>query len=50
MTSGGQWFFDDHYNVVSEKEFDYNTVDYYFAIPDSEVSKSPVIDQQPSRY
>lgn len=50
MTSGGQWFFDDHYNVISGKEFDYNTVDYYFAIPDSEVTKSPVIDQQPSRY
>ena len=50
MTADGKWFFDSHYNNFSSKEFSYNTVDYYFAIPSGEVTKSPVIDQQPSRY
>jgi hypothetical protein len=45
----GKYFFDAHFQWVSQKTFEYNTVDYYFAIPGAEVSKSPVIDQQPNR-
>lgn len=50
MTADGKWFFDSHYNNFASKEFSYTTVDYYFAIPSGEVTKSPVIDQQPTRY
>lgn len=49
-TDSEKWFFDAHYDCIGNKEFSYNIVDYYFAIPESEVSKSPVIDQQPTRY
>lgn len=45
-----KWFFDAHYENICKKEFSYNVVDYYFAIPSGEVTKSPVIDQQPNRY
>ncbi|MBT1687071.1 RagB/SusD family nutrient uptake outer membrane protein [Dawidia soli] len=45
----GQYFFDAHFQWVSQKTFEYNIVDYYFAIPGGEVSKSPLIDQQPNR-
>ena len=31
------------------KTFNYNVLDYYFAIPSGEVSKSKYIDQQPNR-
>ena len=30
-------------------DFGYTPLDYYFSIPGGEVSKSPVIDQQPNR-
>ena len=49
-SQAGKWFFDDHFENISNKEFSYNIVDYYFAIPDDEVRKSAYIDQQPNRY
>lgn len=48
-TETGQYFFDARFQWVSLKTFEYNIVDYYFAIPGGEVSKSAVIDQQPNR-
>jgi hypothetical protein len=48
-TQSGKYFFDARFQWVSLKTFEYNIVDYYFAIPSDEVSKSPVIDQQPNR-
>jgi hypothetical protein len=48
-TSTGKYFFDARFQWVSLKTFEYNIIDYYFAIPGGEVSKSPVIDQQPNR-
>ncbi len=48
-TQTGKYFFDARFQWVSLKTFEYNIVDYYFAIPDGEVTKSPVIDQQPNR-
>jgi hypothetical protein len=48
-TQSGKYFFDARFQWVSLKTFEYNIVDYYFGIPGSEVSKSPVIDQQPNR-
>ena len=48
-TQSGKYFFDAHFQWVSEKTFSYGPVDYYFEIPTGEVSKSPVIDQQPNR-
>lgn len=48
-TETGKYFFDAHFQWVSLKTFEYNIVDYYFAIPTAEVSKSDVIDQQPNR-
>jgi hypothetical protein len=45
----GKYFFDAHFQWVAPKTFEYNIIDYYFAIPGGEVSKSPVIDQQPNR-
>lgn len=44
-----KWFYDVRLECISHKEFDYNTIDYYFSIPGGEVVKSPVIDQQPNR-
>ncbi len=44
-----KWFYDVRFECISHKEFDYNTIDYYFSIPGGEVVKSPVIDQQPNR-
>ena len=44
-----QWFFDTQFQNFANKKFSYNTIDYYFAIPSGEVSKSPVLDQQPNR-
>lgn len=49
-SDSGKWFFDTHFDNIGNKEFSYNTVDYYFSIPGNEVTKSPVIDQQPNRY
>jgi len=48
-TQSGKYFFDARFQWVSLKTFEYNIVDYYFAIPDAEVAKSDVIDQQPNR-
>ncbi len=48
-TQSGRYFFDARFQWVSLKTFEYNIVDYYFAIPDDEVAKSLVIDQQPNR-
>lgn len=48
-TESGQYFFDARFQWVSLKTFEYNVVDYYFAIPGGEVSKSLYIDQQPNR-
>jgi starch-binding outer membrane protein, SusD/RagB family len=48
-TQSGKYFFDARFQWVSLKTFEYNIVDYYFAIPGGEVSKSAVIDQQPNR-
>ncbi|RIJ48191.1 RagB/SusD family nutrient uptake outer membrane protein [Maribellus luteus] len=48
-TETGKYFFDARFQWVSLKTFEYNVVDYYFAIPGGEVTKSPVIDQQPNR-
>ena len=48
-TESGKYFFDARFQWVSLKTFEYNVVDYYFAIPGGEVAKSPVIDQQPNR-
>ncbi len=45
----GKYFFDARFQWVSLKTFEYNIIDYYFGIPGGEVSKSPVIDQQPNR-
>jgi hypothetical protein len=45
----GKYFFDAHFQWVAQKTFEYNVVDYYFAIPGGEVAKSAVIDQQPNR-
>lgn len=48
-TDAGKYFFDARFQWVSLKTFEYNIIDYYFGIPGEEVSKSPVIDQQPNR-
>jgi hypothetical protein len=48
-TSTGKYFLDARYECNLNKNYDYNTVDYYFAIPSDQVSKSSVIDQQPNR-
>lgn len=48
-TETGKYFFDARFQWVSLKTYEYNIVDYYFAIPGGEVSKSGVIDQQPNR-
>lgn len=48
-TATGKYFFDAHFQAISLKTFSYSPLDYYFAIPGGEVSKSPVIDQQPNR-
>lgn len=44
-----KWFYDVRFECISHKEFEYNPIDYYFGIPDGEVVKSAVIDQQPNR-
>lgn len=48
-TQSGKYFFDARFQWVSLKTFEYNVIDYYFSIPGDQVSKSPVIDQQPNR-
>ncbi|MDR0729286.1 MAG: RagB/SusD family nutrient uptake outer membrane protein [Prevotellaceae bacterium] len=44
-----KYFFDARFQWVSPKTFSYGPLDYYFAIPSGEVTKSEVIDQQPNR-
>ncbi|MDR1416276.1 MAG: RagB/SusD family nutrient uptake outer membrane protein, partial [Prevotellaceae bacterium] len=44
-----KYFFDARFNFPAQKEFGYSSIDYYFAIPGGEVTKSSVIDQQPNR-
>lgn len=48
-TQTGKYFFDARFQWVSLKTFEFNAIDYYFAIPSDEVAKSRVIDQQPNR-
>lgn len=48
-TEAGKWFFDIAFQDCSAKTFSYSPVDYYFAIPGDEVTKSQYIDQQPNR-
>lgn len=48
-TKAKKWFFDEHFQAISQKTFSYSILDYYWAIPSSEVTKSEVIDQQPNR-
>jgi hypothetical protein len=48
-SASDKYFFDARFNFPAQKEFGYNAVDYYFAIPSGEVTKSLVIDQQPNR-
>ena len=48
-TQTRKYFFDARFQWTSLKTFEYNAIDYYFAIPGGEVAKSPVIDQQPNR-
>ena len=45
----GKYFFDANYQIARERELQYNVADYYFEIPENEVAKSSVIDQQPNR-
>ena len=48
-TKAKKWFFDEHFQFVCLKTFDYSIIDYYWAIPSGEVTKSSFIDQQPNR-
>lgn len=48
-TKDKKWFYDIHFQFISQKTFEYNVLDYYWAIPGNEVVKSDVIDQQPNR-
>jgi hypothetical protein len=48
-TQAGKYFFDARFQWTALKTFEYNFIDYYFEIPGGEVTKSPVIDQQPNR-
>lgn len=45
----GQYFFDARFQWAANRTADYNAIDYYFGIPGGEVTKSPLIDQQPNR-
>jgi hypothetical protein len=46
-SQAGKWFFDICFE--NRKTFSYSAVNYYFAIPGGEVTKSKYIDQQPNR-
>jgi hypothetical protein len=48
-TQARKWFFDARFQAVGLKTMNYGTIDYYFAIPEGEVTKSPYIVQQPNR-
>ena len=45
----GKYFFDANFQMDPVKTFEYSPIDYYFEIPNGEVVKSSVIDQQPNR-
>lgn len=47
--ASGKYFFDASFINITQKNYTYNPVDYYFEIPGGEVSKSKYIDQQPNR-
>lgn len=47
--ANGKYFFDTHFQNMADKQLSYSQVDYYFEVPGGQVSKSPVIDQQPNR-
>ena len=47
--ANGKYFFDTHFQNMSDKQLSYNQIDYYFPIPGGEVVKSSFIDQQPNR-
>lgn len=47
--ASGKYFFDASFINITQKDYTYNVVDYYFEIPTGEVSKSAYIDQQPNR-
>lgn len=44
-----KYFFDARFQWTANRTADYSAIDYYFGIPGGEVTKSPVIDQQPNR-
>jgi len=46
-TKANKWFFDICFD--NHRTYSYSTVNYYFAIPSGEVTKSNLIDQQPNR-
>ena len=48
-TQAGKYFFDARFQWTSNITADNSTIDYYFGIPGGQVTKSPVIDQQPNR-
>ena len=48
-TQAGKYFFDARFQWASNRTASYSTIDYYFGIPGDQVTKSPVIDQQPNR-
>ena len=48
-TANGKYYFDTHFQNMSDKQLSYNQIDYYFPIPGGEVVKSSFIDQQPNR-
>lgn len=48
-TATGKYFLDTRFRFSIDPGFTYNILDYYFAIPGGEVSKSSYIDQQPNR-
>jgi hypothetical protein len=47
-TKANKYFFDARIEETN-KRFYFTVINYYFAIPSDEVSKSPAIDQQPNR-
>lgn len=48
-TATGKYFFDARFQWAANRTAEYNAIDYYFGIPGGEVTKSPLIDQQPNR-
>ena len=48
-TQADKYFFDARLEERLNKRFTFTELDYYFAIPSGQVSRSPVIDQQPGR-